>query len=405
MHIKIAERLHPYSHTPGVKLLLPGSLWQLEIFPALIRIYDATQAIPKVLTEIELSIDGPINDFTAMLDLEHAHICVYGHGSAGFMRYRLQAMAFPGIKAHSLAIHIEKTPPLGLTWSVGEPYSMQKGQNLEDSSYFELGAVAQKTRPKDVLLLDMPFPQPININGEAKLQPLEPYSPPAAERLSLGNHKSQDWDMVCRRRDLTEVLPAWLRLNQLIPYEGSLAKSKKGTLALLSQCEKSVQEKDKIQLVKVFLNLLTAGFHGILVPSLNDERYQGFNLEKVLPGDALTPLLLLRDGARSLRGLFIETAGDTLRILPALPPEFHCGRFVDVECAGLGQLDMEWSKKNIRRMIFRAALDGSIFFAFQNHVKTMRVRQGTKDRGRIQPAEASVQIEKGKEYFLDDFEM
>ncbi|QLH35365.1 MAG: hypothetical protein HWD61_03745 [Parachlamydiaceae bacterium] len=56
------------------------------------------------------------------------------------------------------------------------------------------------------------------------------------DRLSLGNHKSQDWDMVKRRGDLTEILPVWLRLGQIVHQPSFVAYE--GTLDLLKICQK-----------------------------------------------------------------------------------------------------------------------------------------------------------------------
>ncbi len=82
MLIKIAERLRPYSHVAGTKVIVPGTNIAVTVFPALIRFEDR---------ELPLAIKGPVEGFTVQLDLEKGAIKVWGKAVNGYFRYRIQA--------------------------------------------------------------------------------------------------------------------------------------------------------------------------------------------------------------------------------------------------------------------------------------------------------------------------
>jgi hypothetical protein len=154
--ITIAERLKPFSHTPGAACLIPGTTWKIEAFPTLIRIGEKY--------DVPLPITGPVADFTLELDLEKNHVFVFGKAKKGYFRLKIQAVTG--------GIEVVAT----------------KGFLLDGkrSLFF-----------KD----DVDF-----------------FLPKIWERLSLGLSRSQDWDLVKRRGDLKEILPVIFVLGQKIPY-------------------------------------------------------------------------------------------------------------------------------------------------------------------------------------------
>jgi hypothetical protein len=168
MEINIAERLHPFSHRAGTSCLLPGSHFEIQVFPAKIIIRDSSQSLGPLLEEVCLDIQGPVEDFTVMQNLEKGFLQIWGHAANGFFRYRLHAIK----DATQVGLFIEKASKDFL--------------DLSNSSYIKL-----IDHVKDI------------------------YHPLPVERLSLGNHKIQDWDMICRRLDMKEIFPAWFRLGQL----------------------------------------------------------------------------------------------------------------------------------------------------------------------------------------------
>ena len=324
MRITIAQRLMPFTHTPGSMCILPGTSLQLQVFPALIRVFDLSKSQPVLVEEITQSIKGPVEKFTIQLNLEESKISVWGNGADGFFRYHIV------------------------------PSNNSKGfQILNDKERYK---------------------------GTS-----------TSERLSLGNHKAQDWDRVVTRKDLTEIFPIWMRLGQCAP-PNSLATDQ-GTAAFLEKCH----TKD----IKPFLNLFQAGFEGILSPRLNDESHLGFDLPAV--GDSgVSPLILLTEGAKRIRALFLRESPQLIEILPNLPVEFHSGRFINIRTA-YGVLDMEWSKKAIRRLIFRPEVSTELQFAFPKEMRQCRVRKGNRDKGQEHNLPLKLEIETNQIYYFDNF--
>jgi len=186
----------------------------------------------------------------------------------------------------------------------------------------------------------------------------------------LGNHKAQDWDLVNRRCDLVEILPFWLRLGQLVPQlnqEGS-----GGTLSLLDNLS----------------HLYQAGFEGMLSTRLEDADHQGFNLPEVSGGN---PLMLLSEGAKKIRDQFVNFGPDSIEILQT---EFHAGRFLEINSV----LDIEWSKKQIRRVVYRSKDSKTTVFRFPKKIKSFRLNK----QKRVLNGDA-LHLEPDTIYFFDNF--
>ncbi len=347
MQIKIAQRYRPYSHSLGDPIILPGSILAFQIYPALIRVISMAKRSAEVLEEIPLFIKGPVKDFTVQQDLEKGEIHVWGHSVNGYFRYRI----FPNRVGFSTVVEKSPTPEFQL------PYPAQ-----------------------DVF-------EKVKFN----------------ERLSLGSHKAQDWNLIRRRADLTEILPLWHRLGLFCPKFD--AKCAKGTLSLLERCFEAVEAGKKLEIAPALMNLFKVGFVAGFCPSLEDTQHQGFDLSKFDLKDEESPLVLLSQGCELIRSLFIRAEKESVRILPCLSPEFHCGRMLGVECGSFGMIDFEWTKKMIRRMIFRANLTGEIAFQFQKEVRSYRVRRcNEQDRGLKMGVGEKVSVEAGQLYLFDQFE-
>jgi len=202
---------------------------------------------------------------------------------------------------------------------------------------------------------------------------------PSTERLSLGMHKKQEWERVVSRLDFKEIFPLWLRLGQVTPPV--LLSSVQGTLRLLQDCQALVHEGRKNDIIAAFKKLFLAGFEGMLVPRLFDTDYQGILSaeEGTKNGSALA---LLTQGAAVIRSLFFQEKNGIISLLPCLPPEFHAGRFVDLRTLAGDRLDIEWTKKEMRRVILYPASQ-AVHLQFPKHLKRCRVRSARKEKGRI----------------------
>jgi hypothetical protein len=362
MQLKIAARLQPFSHDPGISCLVPQTSYTIQFFPCLMRIsqFKAQQPIPEFITDIELHIQGPVEQWTVCQDLEKKRVSVWGLAKEGWFRYHL---------SQALILTIEKAPVAGLKISYNQQTVILQAKEslpLLSDSLFE----------PSVLTLD---------------------------RLALGSHRLQNWATIKRRLDLTEILPIWHRLGQLVPVlDASLSSDDLGMLALLKACEKNLvngkPEEGKLH----WLNLFRAGFEGLLVPRFVDHEHQGLIKSASLP--ALSPLVLLIEGMQIIRRLFVQSDHQTVFVLPHLLPEFHAGRLLDVSLENLGQLSLEWTKKTIRRLIFYSSCEQSLTFQFNSNVRSYRLRQQLGHKGERLACGQSFLFEKNHYYFFDNFE-
>lgn len=299
MKIKIAQRYRPFTHLPGMPLLMPGTDLTYCIYPTLIRIYKNDQLIE------EKQVDGNSNKFTVQQDFENP------------------------------SIHV---------WGEGFKYSI---------------------------------PSPSSIRSE--------------ERLALGVDKAQDWELIRRRRDIHEILPLWHRLGVLTP---PVAYSE-GT-SLLDQCVQA----DKLEVADALMQTFQAGFSGGLSPRIFDADYHGFSLP---PIDYGNPLALLTEGKNLIRSLFIRFYQTQITLLPSLPPQLHCGRLINVLCGDFGKIDLEWSKKTIRRLIFYSFKDQTLTVNFPKEIKSFRLRENLQEKGKIISNQQTIQLKSSLIYYLDKF--
>ncbi|MBU6446084.1 MAG: hypothetical protein KGQ49_01640 [Verrucomicrobia bacterium] len=292
------------------------------------------QAFPTLLRihdiEWKMPLTGPVHGFTLQQDLERDCVYVFGKAKEGYFRLR--------IEAHDNGFHIES----------------EKGPLESDL-----------------------------IKAENQLSLQKP-----CERLSLGSHKAQDWDLVKRRMDLQEILPVLFCLGQKVPFIPPQPFT--GTAQLLKLPD---ERKD---LERALLSFVKAGFKGMLVPRLTDDEHQGFIPASVEKGN---PFFLLAEGAKMIRSLFFKQNERRLSFLPHLPISFDAGRMVGLIAPGIGTLDFEWSKKLLRRVNIRAEISGEVILELQKEIQTFRANKKKK----LKKGEPLL-LEAGKTIHLDRFE-
>jgi hypothetical protein len=307
-----------------------------------VRIYPSRLEVGES-HHLDLDIMGPVEDFTVMQDLEKGIIKVWGHAANGFFRYLL-----------------------GLNQNGSIGFLVEKGLDR----------------------LSHPFEK---LSGSELFQD--------RERLSLGKDRGQDWDKVISRMDMAEIIPFWYRLGRITPFKETSKGS--GTTHLLTICQEIVSQRDTTKIVPALQNTLKAGFSGILCPRLIDADYQGYQLPEVLEEE--NSLSLLSNASQLIRRLFIQENGQELLILPALPPEFHCGRMTQIDCS-FGSMDMEWSKKLLRRVHIRSRQAVELLVRLQPDIQSYRLRQGDKDRGVRVQKDKPLQLLADTHYYLDNFQ-
>lgn len=354
MKISIAERLRPFSHLPGTYCLLPRTSLRFHIFPTCIQIDSLASASPQSIGHVNLHLTGPVEDFTVQQDLEKGEIKVWGHAIEGYFEYH--------IFIENDSIQIIQT----------------RGFELKFSPSFDCQSETNK----------ITFNCPDQVNQASSL-----------ERLSLGNHKAQDWDLVKRRANFTEIFPHWFRLASLLP---SLNLNEDQTPSLLLNCENAVHQHPPEKILEAFYPLFAAGLEGILSPRSLDSEHQGFKLPPVSAN--ISPLQILTKGAQFIRSLFLKVEQNTLSLLPALPPEFHSGRAVQWHCEGIGKLHFEWSKKTLRRVILHANATQTLHFSLQSELKRMRLRTFHAEKGTFISSHAPLDVQQDQLYLFDNFQ-
>lgn len=369
MHISIAERLRPFCHLPGTATILPGLGFHIQIFPCLIRISHLHSSQPYLLTELKLNIKGLVEQFTIFNDLEKGRITVSGKTVDGWLRYHLVS----SLQNKGVRLLVEKAP--------------NKVLMVEDGSHQH--SLSEKGE--------------LNLFRQNENEIFEPYRVPLCDRLSLGNHKAQDWELIKRRCDLTEILPLVHRLGQLVPFVEA-PNSLEGTLSLLEDCRESFVNERPEKGERTWHRFLMGCFNQLLVPQLKDVNHQGLIDSQLSLSYNLSPLILLSEGSSLIRKLFIQQENDQLAILPYLLPSLHCGRLLQAPLEGGGWISIEWTKKRVRRLVIYSEKDQELAMKFRSDVRSYRLRQTEQDKGVRVACRDSLHVKQNEFYLFDNFQ-
>lgn len=358
--------------------MLPGTTLSVTIFPVFIRLSDISGLFPEIIAEINLGLEGPVLDFTAIQDLENSRLRVFGNSLAGYFLYTIHPLR----EKKGILISAEKLPNQITILCAGKLKANKDAFNQGESITISEDVKGESAAE-------------VAINNDGSI-----------ERLSLGSHKKQDWELVRRRLLLSEIFPVWFRLGQMSPqldfnvYEG--------IPFLLQDCEGAIAGNAPEKILSSFKNLFLIGFDGILSPRSIDTEHHGIKYPNIdfskCEKTKSSPLCLLTEGARLIRSLFLQEKRDGIHVLPALPPEFHCGRMLDLKCGNGGKLSLEWTKKSLRSMTFTASVDQTINFKFSNHEKKCRLRSSNKDKGMVYIPGTELTVIKGQDYWFDNFQ-
>ncbi|MEM8727177.1 MAG: glycoside hydrolase family 95-like protein [Chlamydiota bacterium] len=358
MKIKLTEKYRPFSHEAGTALLLPNSPWKVTAYPARLVLENLISIGDREIVTVLPRMSGLLESFTVMQDLEQGRVRIFGLGKEGYFSYRLVA------SGHEIVLFVERCPAAGLFFDVeGEIKNLNRKEEL---------IVATMTRA---------------------------FSLRSSEKIHFGSSKKQDWSLVKRRLNLEEILPIWFQLGKRIPEYPILDI---GTCRYLKMCADYLAEKNRDRIGQAFIALFRVGFEGILSPRLIDTDYRSHPSDQVIPKEA-SPLLLVGEGARLIRKFLIEVDDREIALLPCLPKEIHCGRFVGIECHQDLSVDLEWSKKLIRRLIVHPKRDRTVTFTFQRPITSFRLRTGRRGSGKRLPVTTPLELKKDRLYILDRF--
>lgn len=305
------------------------------LLPGTCLVVEAFPTLVRVGTfEFPLPLTGPVEGFTLQQDLERDCVFLFGKAREGFFKLRI------GAYEGGFSLDVEK--------------GALESQKIE---------------------AEFPF-----------------HAPRDSERLFLGNHKAQDWDLIQRRADLKEWLPPLFCLGQKI---ASVPPQKLcGTARLLDWRLDS--PRDRIYLAQALDSFFKAAFTKILVPRLRDDHYQGLVPDEPVDGN---PFFLIQEASRQIRALFFRQNERRLAFLPHLPLPLDAGKLTGLKVAGVGKIDFEWSKKSLRRAVIHTDTSGEVIPEWPKEIKSYRVgKKESKKRGE------PLLLQAGKIYLLDRFE-
>ncbi len=360
MKIDVALRYKPFSHEPGAISLIPLTQLQVEVFPALIRI----KTFDGQTQEVQLGIAGPMRGFTLQQDLERGWLSVFGRTAAGYLEYRISP------SSQGVTLLFKRTPLSGLE--------------------VVHGGVTQRVLRGHSLEIALCSPMPVC----DKLP---------TERLSLGVHKAQNWELMRRRLDLREILPFWFRLGQMVPGAFDHGDIGGGALSLLQKCFSFRATRQKLEMEETLRNVIQAGFTSMLMPRLNDDQHQGLVTDRLVL-DGISSLALLKKGSELIRALFFEETEGSFVLLPCLLPQLECGRLIDLETAEGDRLYLEWSKKQIRRVVICPASSRQIELVVPTAIQRCRLRQTLQQKGETWEKGRPLELVAGTPLYLDRFE-
>jgi hypothetical protein len=344
MKISIVDRLKAFSHSPGHKVMIPGTQFIVQVFPTFLECVDLV-SLKKVPFSWDLK--GPIQPFTVEQDLEKSCVRIYGESVQGYFRFIVKA------EGNKIILDVERAP--------------EKETNLKKGEI--------------VLVEDVTVQNPLFL-----------------ERLFLGSSKQKDVDAMRMRRNLSELLPVWFFIGQMTP---PLEEEKGEMTNLLDLIDEKIADKDKsvdLLLLKTYL----AGFSSGFVPRAHDDEFQGIIPEE--KSRSLTALPLLSKGALLLRSLFFQEKEGVYHFLPCLPSKFPSGKMVGVKTEDGSTIDIEWTKYQIRRICISIQKEGELQATFNFGIKRYRIRRGLKDKGRVLQVGETLKVRRGDVLWLDCFQ-
>nr|NGX62603.1 hypothetical protein [Candidatus Anoxychlamydiales bacterium] len=211
----------------------------------------------------------------------------------------------------------------------------------------------------------------------------------------LGIHKKQDIDLIKNRENLLEILPFLFLYSQFFPDMKSKCIRKN---CIVKELILKIQKKEKKDLEENFVKIFKAHFFDAFIPRVNDEDFQ--NIIQYVEAKDSNPLHILRKLFYVIKSILVEANDKEITILPLLPISFHSGKALNITLP-IGSFDIEWSKKLIKKLIFRPVKDLKLKFSFQSKIKTYRLKTSLKEKGKTFKNKDLLSFEKDKIYFFD----
>jgi hypothetical protein len=214
-------------------------------------------------------------------------------------------------------------------------------------------------------------------------------------RLHLGCNKTSNWDRIIDHPTLQEVLPFWYTIALPHP-EASFEISS----TLFGSIVEAVCTHNTEHVLSTFETFFHVAIDGFFAPKRTDDRFLGYSLP-ILPDDIL--LSSVHSSVCTLiRSLFLQERGSIVDVLPCLPKEFASGRLLRETLSSGHQIDIEWRKGMVRRILLHATKDGAITISARAKTATLRPLQGNVRKKTVNIGDV-IEVEEGKRYLVDNF--
>jgi len=352
MQIKIKQKFNLLSHRYGSKFLIVKTSYFVQIFPALLVFKDLNS---EKSFKISLDFIGPVKNFTIFQNLLSGDIKVCFHAQNGYISYKIL------IREKILGLYFENLPNDQID------IKLEKTKKVNAKEKFEL---------------------PIQVISENEPK----------EFLFLGIHKKQDIDLIKNRENLLEILPFLFLFSQF--FEDIQSKCVRKN-CIVKELILKIHKKEKKDLEDQFLKVYKAHFFDAFIPRVNDEDFQ--NIIQYVDAKDSNPLHILRKLFYVIKSTLVEANDKEATFLPALPVSVHSGKALNITFP-IGSFDIEWSKKLIKKLIFRSVKDVKLKFNFQSKIKTYRLKTSVKEKGKTFKNKDFLYFEKDKIYFFDKFQ-
>ncbi|NGX29683.1 MAG: hypothetical protein KR126chlam4_00087 [Candidatus Anoxychlamydiales bacterium] len=353
MQIKIKQKFNIISHRLGTKFLIVNSTYFVQIFPGLLHFKDLNS---DKNFKIFLEFIGPVKNFTIFQDLQNGNIKVSFQTQQGFLSYKI----FNSEKA--TCINFERLPHDELSIKLDK---------------------TKKIKPKTSINL------PIAIS----------YTKKPEEFLFLGIHKKQDLDFINKRENFMEILPFLFLYSQF--FKNVQTKKCLRENCIVRELKEKIQNRKRNEIEDQFIKVYKAHFSDSFIPRVNDEDFQ--NIIPIIKEKDASPLHILRKLFYIIKSILIDQKLDEISILPAIPISFHTGKALNINLP-IGSFDIEWSKKLIKKLIFRPKKDIKLKLHFQSKITTYRLKIFIKQKGKFFKNRDFLSFEKDKTYYFDKFQ-
>lgn len=345
--MKIAHRFRPYSHAPGTSCLIPSTDCMVKAFPACFFVFSSCEQV----FELHFPFKERVKSFTVMQDLESSKVLVSGLSEKGFFSYSL----YPSQGA--LFFKLERGPKEGLSLSI---------KRKEENS------VEHLLVKNSLAVCKLPY-----VEKEI-----------SEEKIFFGVHKAQEWSSIEKRKNPKEYLPlCYLLAQTILPF---------------TSWKNPLETPSKATFLEEMQELFICFFDGMMIPRAQSKPYLGMDTsEKEVPS-ALFHLPLLAKTFAKIREVILIENEKTIQILTQLPPQLDSGRALNMKVRQ-GLIDLEWSKKSIKKLRLTVFEPGAFDFCFEKTIKSFRLKGNLDKTSRRCSCETPLFLEPGF-YLLDQFQ-